>query len=223
MADLSDPAAFSPHDGRSKLAEEWDRRYASTPQVFRAEPDESLVELASPLSPGRAVDLGAGEGRNSLWLARQGWRVVAVDASRVALDRLARAAALEGLPVETVVDDLVSYLAAARLGAVVFDLVVLAYVHPDPPRRAELLAAAAGSLAPDGRLFVVAHHRSSLGVTGPPDPARLYTEEDLSGLPGIEVLCLEQRRGHSDVAEPGRDVVLWARPAAPGQGRAAPG
>jgi hypothetical protein len=60
-------------------------------------------------------------------------------------------------------------------------------------------------------LFVVGHHVSSLGVTGPPDPARLYAEDDLREIPGLDVIRLEQRRGKSDVSEPGTDVVLWAR------------
>ena len=196
--------------GDATLAEEWDRRYASVPQVWRPEPDESLAELVSPLPPARAIDLGAGEGRNSLWLARQGWDVTAVDVSQVALDRLSRAASAEGLSIETVADDLFSFLAAARADSRTFDLVVVAYLHPDPVQRAELLAAAAGAVSAGGHLFVVAHDRASLGVTGPPDPERLYTDDDLRALPGVEVVRLAQRRGKSDVSEPGIDIVLWA-------------
>lgn len=210
VGDRSDSPPMSPDDAHSALAEEWDRRYASAPQVFRDEPDETLVELVSPLAPGTAVDLGAGEGRNSLWLARQGWKVVAVDASRVALDRLSRAASEDGLAVQTAVGDVVSYLIDAGAAGETFDLVVVAYVHPDPSGRAELLAAAADSLSPEGHLFVVGHHASSLGVTGPPDPARLYREDDLRAIPGLEVIRLEQRLGESDVSQPGTDVILWA-------------
>ncbi len=207
----SDFLPVSRDDPHSSLAEEWDRRYASAPQVFRTEPDESLVELASPVPPARAVDLGAGEGRNSLWLARRGWNVVAVDASRVALDRLSDAAAVEGLSIITVADDLISYLAKARVAGTTFDLVVLAYIHPDPSGRAELLAAAAHSLSTGGHLFVVGHHISPFGVTGPLDPARLYTEDDLRVIPGLNIIRLVQRRGKSDVSESSTDVVLWAR------------
>ncbi len=216
---VSDSLPVSRDESHSSLAEEWDRRYASSPRVFRAEPDESLVELASPLPPASAVDLGAGEGRNSLWLARRGWNVVAVDASVVALNRLSDAAEIEGLSITTAADDLVSYLAEARVAGTHFDLVVVAYVHPDASGRAELLSAAAHSLSAGGHLFVVGHHVSSLGVTGPPDPARLYTEDDLRGIPGLDVLRLEQRRGKSDVSEPGTDVVLWARRGAADRGK----
>ena len=179
--------------------------------MFRTEPDESLVELVTPLRPGSAVDLGAGEGRNSLWLARRGWDVTAVDASAVALDRLAAVAAAEGLSIRTVVDDLVAISPESPEASDSFDLVVLAYVHPEGVGRAELLAAAAASLRPGGHLFVVGHHVSSFGVTGPPDADRLYTEDDLRAVPGIEAISLKLRHGNSDVTLPGADVVLWAR------------
>ncbi len=202
-----------PHaDEPSPAAEEWDRRYAATPRLFRAQPDETLVEVVTPLPPGRAVDLGAGEGRNSLWLAGQGWDVTAVDISKEALDRLDRAATSAHLPVRTVVDDIIASLDGVEARGDAFDLVVLAYLHPEPAQRAELLQVAARAVAPGGYLFVVGHHRLSHGVAGPSDPARLYTEGDLRhAANGLELLRLERRHGHSDIAEPGTDVILWGR------------
>ncbi len=211
VQDGADLSSMSHADHAHGIGEEWDRRYASAPRVFRPEPNERLVELVDPIAPGKAVDLGAGEGRNSLWLARRGWEVVAVDASRVALDRLAEAAAGEGLSIQTVVGDLFSYAEEVRAAGAGFDLVVVAYLHPDRPVRAKLLAASASCLGPGGHLFVVGHHLASLGVVGPPYPERLYTEADLQSVPGVEVLALERLEGSSDVEEPGTDVVLWAR------------
>lgn len=83
-----DEASDPPPAGHSALAEEWDRRHASTDRLFRAEPDQTLVEVVTPLHPGRAVGLGAGEGRYALWLAAHGRQVTAVDLSRRALARL---------------------------------------------------------------------------------------------------------------------------------------
>ncbi len=198
--------------GHGADAEEWDRRYSSRDRLFRAEPDETLVEVLSPQHPGRAVDFGAGEGRNSLWLASHGWEVTAVDFSRQALDRLGRQAGELGLDVTTVAADLVGYMAAARSRGETFDLVVLAYVHPEAAARAGLLAGAAALVAPGGHLFVVGHHRFVRGVAGPFDPSRLYGEHDLrQAARGLEVLRLERRHGKSDVPEPASDLVLWAR------------
>lgn len=206
------PSGEERRERLASLAGEWDRRYESAPRVFRAEPDETLAELAGPLVPGRAVDLGGGEGRNSLWLASRGWDVVAVDLSSVALERLVGFAAAEGLSVETVQGDLVAYVDSAGTDSPGFDLAVLAYVHPGPEERTAILEASARSLATGGHLFVVGHHVASFGVVGPPDVSRLYREEDVSAvLGGLEILRLEQRRGASDVHEPGTDLVVWAR------------
>ncbi len=199
------------HEVFARASEEWDRRYGATPRVFRAEPDETLVELVSPLAPGQALDLGAGEGRNSLWLAKSGWTVVAVDASQVALDRLAEFAAADGVTIEAVHGDIIDYLRSTRATGRHFDLVILAYLHPSPEERAALLDTVVTSLSTNGHLFIVGHHVSSLGMAGPPDPSRLYSEEDLRGaVQDLEVLRLERRGGASDVSEPGVDVVLWA-------------
>jgi N-acetylglucosamine malate deacetylase 2 len=199
-------------DSSQSVSAEWDARYQAQPQLFREEPDETLVELVSPLPPGTAVDLGAGEGRNSLWLARQGWDVAAVDASTVALDRLRGSAAAQGVTIETVADDVFDYLRSAPDRGQAFDLVVIAFVHPPADERIRLLRAAAELVARGGHLFVVAHHLDSLGRSGPPDPQRLYTESDLrSATPDLELLRLERRNGASDVSDPGVDVFLWAR------------
>jgi uncharacterized protein (DUF302 family)/SAM-dependent methyltransferase len=199
-------------ESRSAVAAQWDRRYGATDRLFRPDPDETLVELASPLAPATALDLGAGEGRNSLWLARRGWKVTAVDASEVALGRLEAAAADSGLAIETAAEDVFDFLGAARARHQRYDLVVVAYVHPATDGRARLVEAAAEAVSPGGHLFVVAHHRDSLGRAGPPDPERLYVEDDFTGLsPGLEVARLERRPGSSDVEDHGVDVLVWAQ------------
>ncbi len=207
-------------DDRAQQAEaigaEWDRRYgaAETPRLFRAEPDESLVELVAPLAPGTALDLGAGEGRNSLWLAAAGWEVTAVDASGVALGRLREAAdaAEVGRRVETVRSDIVTFADEHGAPGSQFDLVLVCFVHPEPTGRPALLAAAAGAVAPGGHLLVVGHHRDSFGISGPPDAARLYVEADFDAVaPELAVLRVGRRLGHSDVETPATDIVFFAR------------
>ena len=189
--------------------ENWDERYAAVGRRFSIHPDTAMVELVTPLPPGQALDLGAGEGRNSLWLARHGWTVTAVDGSSVALDRMRAAADAEGLSLSPVQADLGDFL---RRGDT-FDLVVIANIHPSPEERVVLLRAAVGAVRPGGHLFLVGHHVDSLGRVGPLDAARLYTEEALGGaLPGLRTLLLERRERTlgGDTGEPVVDVVLWA-------------
>ena len=78
-------------------AKEWDERYAASDLVWSAEPNRFVAELISPLTPGAAIDIAAGEGRNAIWLAQQGWTATATDYSTVAVERMrARAEAVLG-------------------------------------------------------------------------------------------------------------------------------
>ena len=66
----------------------WDDRYAAADLVWSREPNRFVAELAGPLPPGAAADIAAGEGRNAIWLAQQGWTVMATDYSTVAVERM---------------------------------------------------------------------------------------------------------------------------------------
>ena len=68
-------------------ARAWDERYAATELVWSAGPNQFVESELKDLRPGRALDLAAGEGRNAIWLAEQGWEVTAVDFSLVGLDK----------------------------------------------------------------------------------------------------------------------------------------
>ncbi|MCI3276673.1 class I SAM-dependent methyltransferase [Streptomyces cylindrosporus] len=85
----------------------WDERYRGSELVWKAEPNRFVAEdLAGLKASGRAVDLAAGEGRNSVWLAERGWEVDAVDFSAVALEKAERLAADRGVRLRTVRADL---------------------------------------------------------------------------------------------------------------------
>jgi SAM-dependent methyltransferase len=89
--------------------EDWDRRYRGTELVWTAQPNRFLVQELRGLPPGRALDLGSGEGRNAVWLAEGGWKVTAVDFSPVALDKARRLAQARGVTVDWVLADLRDY------------------------------------------------------------------------------------------------------------------
>ncbi|TQN28273.1 methyltransferase family protein [Haloactinospora alba] len=158
--------------------EDWDERYRSSELVWGAEPNQFVVEMATELSPGRALDLAAGEGRNAAWLAERGWRVTATEFSSVAIDRGKRLAAAREVDVDWVYADAREY--APEPGA--FDLVLLAYLHLPPEEWDRVLRGAVRALAPDGRLISVGHDRDNLvhGTGGPSDPDILHRASEIS-------------------------------------------
>lgn len=196
------------HHSHAAVGATWDERYLV--HGWASDPDEELVELVSPLEPGEALDLGCGTGRNSVWLAERGWRVTGVDGSRVGLDSLAQRARELGLVAPTtIVADLTTYEAPAEA----FDLVVIANIHLDPSERDAFFAAAKRALKPGGHLYVIGHHLDALGLSGPPEPARLYTEDLVrEAFADLEVLRLErlERKLEDGGSRPVVDVLLWA-------------
>ena len=177
----------------------WDERYAASDAVWSRTPNVWVEQVTSGLMPGNALDLAAGEGRNGLWLAENGWDATAVDFSQVALDRAATWAAqrLGDGPgrLITVVADLLEYRPTST-----FDLVLVVYLHlPAEQRRQVLRQAAASAVGPGGRLLAVAHDSTNLtdGVGGPQDPGVLYTAQDvaddIAGL-GLAPVRLERVR-----------------------------
>ena len=72
---------------QNEAAQYWEERYSTATQVWSGRANASVVAVASELTPGTALDLGCGEGGDSLWLAEQGWRVTGVDISPTAVRR----------------------------------------------------------------------------------------------------------------------------------------
>ena len=157
--------------------EDWNARYAQQELVWSAEPNRLFAAEVAALSPGRALDLACGEGRNAVWLAEQGWRVTGVDFSDVALAKAAELAASRGVEVEWVVADVLDY-EPERHG---FDLVALLYLQLPSEELVQALRSATGSVARGGTLVVLAHDTANLtrGHGGPKDAAVLYTAEDV--------------------------------------------
>lgn len=133
----------------------WEQRYRAAPALWSGRVNPSLVIETDGLPPGRALDVGCGEGGDVLWLAARGWRATGLDWSQVALDRAAEHAAAAGLTerVTWVRGDVASWQPPP--GA--FDLVTAHFLHPTAPQRGPLLARLADAVAPGGTLLWVGH------------------------------------------------------------------
>ena len=66
----------------------WDEKFARGDEIHAFAPSAPLPEALRGLAPGLALDLASGAGRHALFLAEQGWRVHALDGSRVGIDRM---------------------------------------------------------------------------------------------------------------------------------------
>jgi SAM-dependent methyltransferase len=198
---------MSSDDSVETTGQMWDRRYQE--HGWSQVPDENLVELVAPLRAGRALDLGCGTGRNALWLARSGWSVTGVDASRVGLDMATEQATREGLNLHTVLADLLDYV--PEVGC--YDLVVVANIHLAPGQRDQLFGRAGAAVAPGGHLFIIGHHVDALGKSGPPALERLFEESLFQDrFDGFTIEHLDRRDTRSDAGDT-EDVSLlvWAR------------
>jgi SAM-dependent methyltransferase len=127
--------------------QDWNEHYQNIDEDW-AEPDSDLILEAEGMPAGRALDLGAGEGINSLWLAEQGWQVTAVDFAPAAVAKIKQAARQRDLRIFAHTADILTYQADIE-----YDLVVICYIHLPPEERAYLPANAVSVLAPNGTLL----------------------------------------------------------------------
>jgi SAM-dependent methyltransferase len=176
--------------------QQWDAWYSGSAFEWSTHPNQFVAAELDGMPPGRALDLAAGEGRNSVWLAARGWRVTAVDFSRVGLDKGRRLSAEHGIgagQVDWVVADLSEYTPARSA----FELVLIAYLQVHAALRDQVLGAAAAALVPGGTLLVVGHDLANLteGTGGPSSPDVLYTPEAITAaLPGLRIRRAERVR-----------------------------
>lgn len=160
---------------------QWDERYAAAELVWSAEPNRWVAAELAGLPPGRALDLAAGEARNSIWLASLGWTVLATDFSAVGLAKGRRLAEAAGdgpaARLSWLTVDLTEYQPEQHC----YQLVLSCYLQVAADTRALINRRAASALAPGGVLLVIGHHSDNLaaGVGGPQDPAVLFSPDDV--------------------------------------------
>ncbi|MCT2178661.1 class I SAM-dependent methyltransferase [Brachybacterium muris] len=142
--------------------QQWEQRYAGSDAVWSGRVNDSLAVALEGLPPGRALDLGCGEGADVVWLAERGWDALGIDLSPTAIERARRAAGECGLDrgaegagrAHFEQGDLDRWIPRADA----YDLVTASFLHArDAQARIAVLRRAADGIAVGGRLVVLSH------------------------------------------------------------------
>jgi SAM-dependent methyltransferase len=197
-------------------ATEWDARYGERDgAMWSGRPNGRLVVEAADLDPGRALDVGCGEGADAIWLARRGWTVTAIDVSDVALGRAREAAERAGATVEWVCGDALRTPFPAHS----FDLLSMQYPALPTAAGEATVRTLLDAVRSTGLLLAVYHdlddeHREKMKAHGC-DPDDYLGVDDLARLLGrdfaIELHAVEPRIDPPPDTPHIDDVVLRAR------------
>lgn len=162
----------------------WNERYRSSHRVWSGNPNPQLVTEVANLAPGRALDVGCGEGADAIWLAQRGWEVVATDIAGVALERGAEHARDSAPEASARIEWRQADLLVRPPEPDSFDLVSAQFMHLPAAPRTRLFRALVASVRAGGTLLVVGHHPSDLatGVPRPPMPELFYDADEVAEL-----------------------------------------
>lgn len=188
----------------------WDERYGSPTIAPSSDPNPQLAIEAARLRPGHALDVGTGLGDDAIWLASRGWRVTAIDISRVALERAQVAAVARGLSAQ------ITWLPVDLLEwdppLEEFDLITSQFIHFQQPHRDRIFRRLASAVKPRGTLLIVGHDPSDLITTAKRwnAPGGLHTASEMAALLDRAEWTLEavERRPRNVTDPEGRAIVV---------------
>lgn len=187
--------------GFANPRETWDARFAGDEYIFGTAPNAFLASQQSRLvAGGRALSVADGEGRNSVWLARQGMHVTAFDIAPRGVDKARALARQAGVTVEFHVSAVEDWAWTPDA----FDVVAAIFVQFAPPAvRARMFAGMLRTLKPGGWLLLQGYTPRQLEYRtgGPPYAEHLYTPALLrQAFAGHEIVEL---REHDEVLAEG--------------------
>lgn len=191
-------------DARNEHHATWEEHYSARPQVWSGRVNAQVAAIVPTLegtgpASGLALDLGCGEGADAVWLAEQGWRVVAVDVSETALDRARAAAASRGVAERI---DFQQHDLTRSFPEGSFDLVSAQFLHSTVEMdRSMILRRAADTVAPGGALLIVDH------AAAPPWAEKMRHHRFPSAAEVVSGLNLDRAEWRARVSSVERTVV----------------
>ncbi len=146
-------AGLCPLEAQNKKAnaQRWDQFYLNPDAKVPVNPSNLVLEATASLKPGTALDVGMGNGRNSIYLARKGWKVTGIDIAEAAVKQAQQEAAKLKVEFDARAGD----VEKMDLGRGRYDLIVCMYVNLVAVRSSKKLIDA---LKPGGMLIVEGHH-----------------------------------------------------------------
>ncbi len=143
----------------------WDERYSALNYIYGTKPNEFLAQNFNLIPKGKVLCLAEGEGRNAVFLAKQGYSVTAVDGSTVGLKKAQKLADDNNVSIEFIHADLADY----ELGEQKWDGIVSIFCHLPVYIRQTLHQKVVTSLKPNGVMLLEAYTPEQLkhGTGGP--------------------------------------------------------
>ncbi len=157
----------------------WNEYYKNTNAPWTT-PDAGFVAEVTHLPTGSALELGCGEGADSIWLAKRNWEVTAVDFAPAAIENLTQAAQTQGVNVKGIVADVTTYQSDEK-----YDLVFLCYMHLRRDERHQMLNCATKLLSPGGILVYIGIAQSSAADSDIPVELLATLDEIVAVLPDL--------------------------------------
>lgn len=160
------------------MKEKWNNRYNSEEYFFGTEPNDFLKNEIEKLSPGKALFIGDGEGRNSVYAATQGWKVDCIDISDIAKQKAERLAKKNNVGINYEVSDALEYNYPTQT----YDAIAIIYFHVNTELREEFSVKMMNSLKPNGTIILLVYDEDHIknGNGGPSDPDLLYSLSEIA-------------------------------------------
>jgi predicted O-methyltransferase YrrM len=171
-ADTVEQLKLVEEQGARAEVERWNRILTAKQPAFNTKPNAFLMEIAKTRKPGAALDVGMGQGRNSIWLAQQGWTVTGFDPAERAVALARETAAGLGLSLKTEIRRMEDF----DFGESRWDLILLSYVGGR-----ELTEVLQRALKPGGILVIEGFHRDAT-KDGPIGGAVVFDTGELAAL-----------------------------------------
>lgn len=176
------------HGSRAEV-ERWNRILTAENPTFNVKPNEFLVEMAKGRKPGTALDVGMGQGRNSIWLAQQGWDVTGFDPAEKAVALAQETARKLGVHFTAEVKRMEDFDFGERR----WDLILLCYVGGR-----DMTDVLQRALKPGGVLIIEAFHRDATKGRSIGGDVVFDTGELPALYPQLRVVRYEESMGTGD-------------------------